>query len=1045
MRILTGLALGILLIVQPGISQKRQFRYFGVEQGLCHNFVYSLIEDQKGFLWAGTGNGLCRFDGQEFLQGSLRDSLPSDFVTTSFRDSRGNIWFGHNEGSISLFDGSNFTIFSEASEIRSSITGFSEDENGTIFVSAQRSGIVVISPEGIPEYYRDEFEGFVISSSSYHQKGILLLGTFDGLYQIEYRNGVFLNRSKIEAVPSINIPVIRMDKDNSLIYLGTQDKGLLVLRQTEDELNLVHQFLPKGMSQLNVQDVYLSENQEIWLSTFGEGVFQLKTPSLVEDFVVLNHFRSDNGLPGNFVKQVTRDFEGNIWMATYGSGLVFLADETISFYPSLGERFGRNVLSMAFSEDYAFFGGPNGLAGFPLSDPYAFEYWGPAQGLPEVPVISLAADQKGDLYIGTNSAGIFKLSAATGQVSRFYISVNLLANTVNSLTIEGDELWAGTNAGILLFSLPEREPRLFNTETGLPHNAIRDVSADQHGTIWASTKGSRLFSVKDNRSVSIADAELDFVTIQTDSKGRLWAALFGHGVVMLEGDSLIQFTVDEGLLSNYSYGLTFDPEGNVWVGHRLGISRISAGDFRIRTYGLEAGISGDCNFNALLTSPSGDILFGTTDGLVVYQTERAREMPSPRPAITALYVSDQLWDHTKPVRLPYGAYKLRIEYRGISYSNPEKVKYRSRLEGYDLDWSELTAENVVIYPRIDDGTYEFLLITYNADGIPNETPLQLTISVQKPFWKQPWAIALFILIIILTVILIIKLREREQKRRIEILEREVSLRTAEIAEKNIELERKNNDITDSITYAKRIQGSILPPLHKLELQFPGSFVFYRPRDIVSGDFYWYDKVSDSKFLIVCADSTGHGVPGAFMSMIGTTLIKDICMRPNAQSPADVLQMLDHEVASMLNVADTLDSENATDGMDLTVCEIDLKTNYMRFASAMRPVMLYHNNEMEYLRGSRYAIGGRDMGEKEFENFGYQLKKGDLVYLFTDGYPDQFGGPYGKKYKIVRLKSLVEDICKLPVEKQELVISNEFINWKGDQEQVDDVLFMCIKI
>jgi len=192
---------------------------------------------------------------------------------------------------------------------------------------------------------------------------------------------------------------------------------------------------------------------------------------------------------------------------------------------------------------------------------------------------------------------------------------------------------------------------------------------------------------------------------------------------------------------------------------------------------------------------------------------------------------------------------------------------------------------------------------------------------------------------------------------------------------------------------------MLPSIKKLQQYFSGCFVFYRPRDIVSGDFYWFDRVSENKFVIVCADSTGHGVPGAFMSMIGSTLIKDICTRENGNSPSKVLHVLDHELSNTLN-QNLEDGTKPADGMDIIVCEIDLRTYYVRYASAMRPMIIYRNGEEIFFKGSRNSIGGHyEREDIVFMDEGLQLGKGDILYMFSDGYSDQFGGPMGKKFKM----------------------------------------------
>ena len=1040
---LSLLAIFLFLSVLWLQSQQR-IRLYDVNQGLCGNFVYTIFQDQNGFLWAGTGNGLCRFDGSNFVSNITLDSIPRDFVSISFIDRQGNIWMGHNDGSLTFYDGKHFKIVSPAEKTMSKIVGITEDSSGRIYAASQRGGVIVVNNDLVTEYHKDEFSDFPISSIALLNEGKFLLGSFEGLFSVEFNNNLFTNREKVEAVSASNIQVINYDKPKGIIYLGTQYQGLIAMSYDRETDQLSNISLPEDLSQLNIQDILPEENGRLWLSTFGDGLIQIQFEPELSGYKVISRFNSENGLPGDNVKQFMRDFEGNMWIATY-DGLVYITNETFTLIPDFGDKFGANVLSIASFGDLIYLGGSNGVLAFPKEDSKTRKFWGKAEGMPEDGITGLVADKDGNLYIGTATSGIYFKPVKSDRVRLFHASQNSPANIIHFLKIVNGTLWAATNSGVLSFSLPDNKPEIFNTEYGLPHNSVRHIFVDSDKDVWVSTKGNRIFSITNQEHIQVADIELDFSTITVDKKGRMWAATMGTGVILLKNDTLIQFTSDEGLLSNYCYSLACDIEGNIWVGHRLGVSRINEDNYKIRTFGNEIGISGDCNYNALLNTPSGDLYIGTTRGLLIYHSDRVKEIPPPKPNITAVYISDQLVDHTKPIRLPYGAYKLRIEYTGISFSDPEKVTYQYKLDGYDLDWSPIVSEKFALYPRIDDGDFTFLLVAFNADGVPAEQPLELVISVKIPMWKQTWFWILALVIAVLAVILIIRIRERAHKLRQKYLEEELEKRSKEIIVKNVELEKKNNDITDSINYAKRIQGSILPPIHKIEMQFPGSFVFYRPRDIVSGDFYWFDKVNDNKFLIVCADSTGHGVPGAFMSMIGTTLIKDICMRSNVQSPSDVLSMLDYEIASMLNVQDTPDSQSSTDGMDLTVCELDLNTKYLRFASAMRPIMLYHKNELLYLRGSRNAIGGHLGDSKEFDNQGYQLEKGDIIYMFTDGYPDQFGGPFGKKYKIVRLKNLLNDICSMPVEKQELMIVNEFNNWKGDQDQVDDVLFMCIKI
>ena len=400
-----------------------------------------------------------------------------------------------------------------------------------------------------------------------------------------------------------------------------------------------------------------------------------------------------------------------------------------------------------------------------------------------------------------------------------------------------------------------------------------------------------------------------------------------------------------------------------------------------------------------------------------------------------------------PVRdsyvLPYKLrYTVKVNFGGLFYSDPEKVYYKYRLDNYDTEWSESTYNRSVDF-RLTDGSYRFNLISYNYDGITDNNIIGFNITIKKPFWRLWWFIALVIATGLMILLIIIFYRERAQRKVKEYLESELQERTREVVRQKEEIEVKNREITDSINYAQRIQAGLLPSKDKLKEVFDGAFTFYRPRDIVSGDFYWFDQVTEDKFILVCADSTGHGVPGAFMSMIGSALIQEIVRRDEVTRPSQVLSTLDFEISKILN--QSTDDDSTSDGMDLVVCEFNIKTRLLRFASAMRPVVLMMDGEQYYIRGNKSSVGGDISTEKYFDDQEYYLKKGDLVYLFSDGYPDQFGGPQGKKLKIIRLRNLIEEVKELTMDEQFEVVSEFFDDWKGDQDQVDDVLFIGIQV
>ncbi|TVR73358.1 MAG: hypothetical protein EA408_05105 [Marinilabiliales bacterium] len=1023
-------------------AQEYRFRNYGIEQGLPHRFAYTVAQDESGFIWVGTSTGLARFDGFDFEVNPFGDSIPPGFTVRSFTDSRNRIWYGYNSGGIAVLSGNRITV-TDNREVRTMVTGIAEDRDGNILVASQQHGLLVIDDEMNTSHFQDMFAGTAITAMSVTADDQLLIGSFDGLHLYTYSPGDSPERAgRTEGLPEVAVSFLLPD-DNG-VFAGTRGRGLFYISKAEDGSFIASDVGESlGIGNTIIESLGRDHAGNLLVATRGQGVYRISNLFSAEEKAEIKNFTTANGLPSDIVHQSYADREGNYWFATF-DGLSMLSDESLSFIRSFEEPFGNNVLSVFSDSEYFWLGGESGLLRISkLTGQRTFI--GTARGLPFDMVTAITCCHENNIWIGTAENGIYKLNTGTLSASRFHFSANSLENSIHDLDHENGVLRAATSSGILEFDLVGGERKRLGTDEGMPHNFIRSVFTASDGTKWVATRGNRIVDAENSRSVGIASMELDFVAITEDHNGNLWAATNGNGLIYITQDTLIQITTSDGLYSNFCYSLITDDQGSLWAGHRLGVSRINPETYHIRTYSTESSVTGDFNFNAAHRTQDGVLLFGTSDGLVIYDNSKEKDIAtSPLLNITSVQVSDDLYENIDRIILPYGSYRVRIDFIGLSYADPEKVLYQYKLDGYDLDWSDPSAQRFAYYPRLDDGNFTFLLRATNAEGISTEYPVTLAVNIDKPIWKKWYFFLIVASLAGLILFLFIKIRERNLRIEKERIERELEIRTREVVEQKAEIEVKNKDITDSINYAQRIQASILPPVSKISENFSESFVFYQPRDIVSGDFYWFDKVNDSKFLIVCADSTGHGVPGAFMSMIGTTLIKDICMRTDVNSPSDVLGTLDREVTSTLN-QNVDPSGKSTDGMDITVCEFDLNTRYIRFASAMRPIMMYHKGELMYIRGSRNSIGGYVTEEKAFENQGYQLDPGDIVYLFSDGYPDQFGGPLGKKFKMVRLKNLLTDICGKTMNEQHDHILTSFNLWKGDHEQVDDVLFMGIKV
>ena len=585
---------------------------------------------------------------------------------------------------------------------------------------------------------------------------------------------------------------------------------------------------------------------------------------------------------------------------------------------------------------------------------------------------------------------------------------------------------------------------------GLPHNNINDIYLNNEGELFYATKTSGIFSLNSDKAYDIASkAELEFTCIAEDRDGNLWAGTYGNGIFKFASDSLIFLSTDNGLKSDYCYSITCDDSNNIWVGHHLGLSRISK-SYNIKQYGPNDGFKGDCNPNT--TWQNNKIYWGTTDGVICYEIDKEKGNKTPPiTSIQEVYINNKRTFPGEDIHLKYGIYKVQFNFTGINFKAPKKLTYQYKLKGFEKEWSDVTRNNTVKYPRLEDGEYTFLLKACNEAGICIDEPVSIGLEIKKPFWKTWWFILLLAAALIFIIILIIKYRERKQRKFQKYLQDLLDERTAKVVQQNKELEKKNKSITESITYAKRIQSSMLPTISSFRKTFNDSFVYYNARDIVSGDFFWFRHLKDDKYIIICADCTGHGVPGSLVSMIGLTHIKDIINNKKVESPAKMLKILQGDFRDTLKQEYEETKSSTNDGMDISVCEVDIKKHTVRIASAMRPVLIKTKNELIRVKGTKVAIGGakvmlnQDDTVYDFDLHEFQLQKDDVIYMFTDGYIDQFGGKDERKIMINRLRDNIEKVYTWPMNKQYDFFKTYFEEWKGDNSQIDDVLLMGIKL
>lgn len=396
------------------------------------------------------------------------------------------------------------------------------------------------------------------------------------------------------------------------------------------------------------------------------------------------------------------------------------------------------------------------------------------------------------------------------------------------------------------------------------------------------------------------------------------------------------------------------------------------------------------------------------------------------------------------LKLDYKNSAFRLDLGSPFYLSESATEYRYKIEGLNENWSSWSGQSTITFPYLPTGKYTLRVKGKNIFGQESEE-IQYTFEVKPPYWETWWFYLGAVFFVLLLIIGFLRIRTNALKAANKRLEHKVNQKTGEIELKKKQLEiafteiaKKNKDITDSIKYAQRIQEAILPYEESVYAALPDSFIFFKPRDVVSGDFYWFEEKNDI-LVIIAADCTGHGVPGAFMSMIGDSLLNQIINERHIVEPAQILSRLDDGIVKALKQNDA--NNQIWDGMDISICVIDKSTQQIAFAGAHNSMHMVTRGEVEVIKADRLGIGGFSRKAKVFTNHYLNIEEDTYFYLSSDGYFDQFGGELGRKFSRKRFRNLIKEIAHKPAKEQKQILEETLHEWKQYNRQIDDILII----
>lgn len=1051
----------LFCIVFSNYAQTYIYDHYGVENGLLQSKVTSIIQDKEGYIWFATEAGASKFDGINFQNYTAEEGLGESNVSSLFLDKTGNIWFGHVNGRISKYNtnGSITQIDFSKIETTNKIITFFEDKSGLIWAGTMGAGVIsILNDSVIAQYAEKDDLGNHITSITQDIEGNLWFATAGFGVKI-FRNGKF-ESFKADGYANSLIYSILIDKKE--IWLGTYNRGVI-------QYNLENKKITNYRSGLKVDwitSMIKDYSGTLWVGTWGGGIAYLPTPKESETLQTgqtsiesnsFSTFSVREGISDNKIWCLLEDREQNLWIGTNEGGVSYYKGKQFSTLSIEHGLVTEQVNAITQDKNLKYWIGTNQGISIYDQKTKAVKSFDKNNLLKQYRIEAITPDYEGNMWIGTWGGGVYRYNMNSGSI-RQYSTDQYIDNNVSAVLCDRDgNIWIGSTRGVFVFNKQSNSFKNYQDINGLSGNNVTDIYQDSNkGRIWIGVKEGNGITVYEKGTFNILGIKDGLrhkspVVITEDQNNNIWIGTEGGGLYKYDDKKFINIKKRDGLLSNLIKSIVVDDKNNIWVGTNFGLSCYDQENKKFKNYGKAEGFLGiEAKSGAAYKDQNGDLWFGSTKGVTKFNTSFHKKQAKPVVHLKRMMVNLKERPLVPYLELSHDEDNIQFFYTGIYFSNPEGLRYSYILEGLkNAAWSQPDNKSYVTFPVLPYGEYCLKVKAITNQGVESEKTASYSFIINPPFYLTKWFIISSILFLILSTYLYIKWRTRKLQADKKLLEKKVAERTSELKKEKEKVEEqhaiiaeKNKDITDSILYAQKIQASILPSEREISTVFNEYFILYKPRDIVSGDFYWFTKYNN-KAYIAAVDCTGHGVPGAFMSMIGFSQLNQIVSEAHIQMPSEILNILNIGVKHALKQSGGEGEQTSKDGMELALICYDKEKNIIEYSGANRPLYLFRNNELQEIKADKIPIGGSDI-EGTFTNHEIQIQKGDTLYIFSDGYPDQFGGENGKKFMTKRFKEKLSEILSFPMQEQKEKLNQVFEDWRGRLEQVDDVMVIGIR-
>ncbi|EAY24969.1 ggdef domain protein, putative [Microscilla marina ATCC 23134] len=1055
---------------------------FGDSTGLVNNYINQIVEDKNHRIWIGTSKGLSRldlktgrFDNAQHQKG-VSNSLSNNWVNALGQDKAGNVWVGTDKGVNKAATNSHFLKFQRylyapkgTKKERFFIGAICHDSQGITWVGTskglkkierQAGGKVSFthyplapdsahhSPESIKSILEDAQGRLWIGTRVGHlylldktrskvtlfaqdlarvydlyqdSKQTIWVGTENGLCWVNEKTKK-IERFFYPATHLDNITVNCMHEDKSgVLWVGTAGYGLYHIdsKSTKFSTYNISHYTQSPLKENMVWGIFQDKGDRLWLNSAKNGLFHLNRST-----GEITNFKHEPANPQSLIhsqtKRIVQAQDGSVWVVTKGG---------LNKYNEVNQTFERFFIEKKYSRATS--------------------------------VYCLMADKKNALWMTTLGGRIYKLDIRAKKFSQ--ARSKYFGNGWASSIVEDKQgiFWISGRTAIVLYD-PKKQ---------------QVVEAHRYDSV--NTVG-----LKKNRPLQIFKAR----------SGQLWITTYGDGLAKVVYDKTGQFrlhyyTQKDGLPTNMLYNILEDKQNKLWISTENGIAKFDPVTEKFTNYTPKDGLpNDDFGEGSFFHDPTTDeMFFGGQNGVAAFIPAEVKPndyIPTVR--LTDFQLANEsvipskdaplknTANYTKKIVLTYEqATVFSFEFAALSYASSDRNQYKVKLHGYDKKWRNLGKRNFVTYTGISPGTYHFRVQASNYDGVWNTQGLRVELVILPAWWQTWWFKLGWISFTIFLVVGFYLYRINAIKRQKRVLEETVVLRTKEVVEQKEEIQiqneellqqreeitaqhqaiesqnklltEKNYHINQSIKAAKTIQEAILPFESKMQDAFQHNyFILYKPKDVVSGDFYWLGNVGNKKILGVI-DCTGHGVPGAFMSMIGFTMLNEIVNTQKTDNPADILEQLRIEIRYTLKQDET-GRRNGMDAVFIALEALDNQQTKVIFAGAKRPLWYIKPGSatLDTIKGSSVSIGVIYQNKRTIEAHTIICDPNTLFYLSTDGFTDQ-NNVVRKRFGAANVHNALLKVSHLSLAQQKQDLEETLQIFMEGTEQRDDILLIGVRV